>query len=84
MLTLCDTCAIKNGSKPFNFDVGGRYYLGRGWRTKCQVDSVAAPAGGNWYLHPSSDVRGLNALLWIFKKFFNLLISMSKRQLCVD
>lgn len=48
MLTLCDTCAIKNGSKPFNFDVGGRYYLGRGWRTKCQVDSVAAPAGGNW------------------------------------
>lgn len=32
MLTLCDTCAIKNGSKQLSFDVDGRSYLGRGGR----------------------------------------------------
>lgn len=49
MLTLCDTCGIKNGSKQLSFDVNRRLYLGRGSIAEYQADSLTPSAG--WILH---------------------------------
>lgn len=86
MLTSCDTCAIKNWSKRLNLDVDRRSYLVCGSRTKCHIDSVAASAGGIWYLFSCCDVCRLNALLIFQNSLSSSLsqISMSKRQLRVD